>query len=769
MGRLRGADIACSVPGPSPVRGPGPSVTRARALQSTGVASYHQESLRPSRGQDRVEQRGAGTWLPLNRSMRHLFLSREYPPAPYATGGIGTYVLNIAHLLAEAGEDVHVIAQRWRGATRERDVQLNGRLTVHRVSMDTPVRCGLRYSTHEEVHALQGTAMPARAWNHNAAIVAESIVEEEAIDVVEAQEWEAPLFPFLQRRAMGLGPAARPPCVVHLHSPTEFVWRHNDWPLSTAYVLQMRRQEECCIAAADALLCPSAFLADEASARYGLQRDRIAVVPYPIGVTRGPQARTRGSLRGPVLYVGRIERRKGLVEFVEAAVAVARDTEDVRFEFIGADVMGPDGQSTREFLERRILPSLRARFSFRGEVPREALWARYAEARFAVVPSRWENLPNTCIEAMAMGVPVLISPVGGMAEMVVDSESGWVAPSTTAAGFDVALRRALRASDEELATMGAAARKAVERHCGNAGVLERQLAFRRDVVATGACRSLRLPGSLPASLIAVTPDAGAMRGAATFVPRTPALALPPDAGAAAYAIRLARQDPTGSVALVAPGFVADIEGLRAAAHVLRTNGDAAVVTGWARLGAHDKLLTPLCPAFPYQWLANEAWPVAILRSAAVLEAGEVPEDLVEPYAAWFLVNAVMCRGWKALSVPWVLATSSAEPAPSHFEEVGGERRLEMRRRLRSRFAAAIARDANALLTILEPQPPDNPRPAIVYGPDRWTGLTIGRALRLGPRDQLALLGELAHNPWRLGAWIRTCMAARDGVVDDGSA
>ncbi len=48
--------------------------------------------------------------------MRHLIVCREYPPVPYPPGGIGTYVANIARLLAEAGEEVHVIGPRWAGA-----------------------------------------------------------------------------------------------------------------------------------------------------------------------------------------------------------------------------------------------------------------------------------------------------------------------------------------------------------------------------------------------------------------------------------------------------------------------------------------------------------------------------------------------------------------------------------------------------------------------------------------------------------------------------
>ena len=45
--------------------------------------------------------------------MRHLIVSRELPPASYPAGGIGTYVANIAELLATHGDVVHLIGERW--------------------------------------------------------------------------------------------------------------------------------------------------------------------------------------------------------------------------------------------------------------------------------------------------------------------------------------------------------------------------------------------------------------------------------------------------------------------------------------------------------------------------------------------------------------------------------------------------------------------------------------------------------------------------------
>ncbi len=65
--------------------------------------------------------------------MKHLIISREYPPAP--GGGIGTYVYNISRLLAEAGETVHVIGQKWEGAEKDIEEKMSGKLIIHRIPL----------------------------------------------------------------------------------------------------------------------------------------------------------------------------------------------------------------------------------------------------------------------------------------------------------------------------------------------------------------------------------------------------------------------------------------------------------------------------------------------------------------------------------------------------------------------------------------------------------------------------------------------------------
>ena len=212
-------------------------------------------------------------------------ISREFPPAP--SGGIGTYASIIAPLLASRSEVVHVITQKWPGAEADREEQCSGRLVIHRLPFgDRPssgLRQRIRRSDSEAARALFQSPLPVQSFAWQACELAESLIESEPeIDVIEAPEFEAPAY-FLQlRRALGMGPARQPPILIHLHSPTELIARHNDWPSGLPDLLLAEQLESYSIAAADGWICPSAYLASQAEQMYGLKPGSIDVIRYPV-------------------------------------------------------------------------------------------------------------------------------------------------------------------------------------------------------------------------------------------------------------------------------------------------------------------------------------------------------------------------------------------------------------------------------------------------------------------------------------------------------
>lgn len=694
--------------------------------------------------------------------MKHLILCREYPPARYA-GGIGTYVLHMAQLLAECGETVHVIGQLWKGAEKKTEEKCQGRLIIHRVHLEDWESClGWKLNTdnksREEKGLLESNFYP-QCFSWQACLLAESLVEQEGIDVIEAQEFEAPLYYFQLRRALGLGPERHPPCIIHLHSPMEFIVRYNDRDIGRPYFMTAKRLEDYSIAAADALLCPSNYLARQAETHYGINEGCIQVIPLPIGNIPMLERDKDTWEHGTICYVGRLERRKGVIEWIDAAVAVAPEYPSAHFEFIGANVLGSGSMSGEDFVKRRIPDELKTRFLFRGQQNRSSLQQFLAGARIAVVPSRWENFPNTCVEAMSSGLPVIASRNGGMVEMIEDGRTGWLASKASIDALAEALNRAISTSSTKIAEMGHNASVAIRQMCDNKKILESHLNFRGQVVNQGTKRSSHLPVNLPWAKRPFsdesscrTPQNNTLRGLALVITcfnaeqflkeclqsieqqtLKPAIVVIVENGMTGKqtfnALDIARRNgwrviqrkyadpvsaknagigevldsglnPLGFSFLTGeerlqPDFVAVCES------ILRQCPEVGLVSCWTSdLQNDNKIWIRPCPGFPYQWISNEAAPFSMVRTEALHEAGNFRPVMNQGYEDWDLFNAVMAAGWVAVTVPKILGRCRiCEDLESRIVNVRINER--MRRELLERFPDLIIRDLKDIIILTE--------------------------------------------------------------------
>lgn len=685
--------------------------------------------------------------------MKHLLVSREYPPSSYPRGGIGTYVEHIAHLLASRGEMVHVVAELWDGAPTAREVRQDGCLVIHRVPMGEPLDIVRNGAASREaagvLDAMARTPVPAQSFAWQAALLMEALVEREGIDVIEGQDYEAPLFYFLVRRALGLGPSVLPPCFVHLHTPWEFVCHANGRGLASEYDITLKQFEDYTIGAADALLCPSAFLAAHAERHYGLPSGSVERIPYPIGntplISRPPETWQSGT----ICYFGRFEGRKGVAEWLTAAVALAEVRPNLRFEFIGSDTPLADGSgSTSAALMARVPPALRDAFTFTGSLGREPLLGRLAQARMAVVPSRWENFPNTCVEAMCSGLPVLVSPHGGMAEMVVDGETGWIAASGRPTDLTVALARALDSPPEALAAMGARAAAAIRALCDNERTLERQLEFRRRLVARGAARSVRVP--VPADWRPLSPSltsqVASVEGRRAS---TPALGT---AGAVVHCcaagvdvsavLELARS--RAGVVLVDEGWEARDDVADISADIFASQPDVGLIVPWS--GTDDGVggVTPH-PTLPYQWASTERPPCVAVRAAALSSLEWTREVLDRLPAAADVILPLLAEGWVATTYPAVLVRR----ADVRGQDDGLEApyyRSRLRLAILGRYRERLARDAAWLAHLSQTGV------AAAQGSGRGA-ISLETAWRLPIWEQLALVARAVRSPRYALHWL----------------
>jgi len=197
----------------------------------------------------------------------------------------------------------------------------------------------------------------------------------------------------------------------------------------------------------------------------GARPETLQVVPCGVDARlfrpRGPAARRRTPKR--LVATGRLVERKGLLTAVAALPAILAE-HDVELVVAGgpaaADVAAdPHG---RALLERARELGVADRLRLLGRVPHDRLPALYRSADAVVAVPRYEPFGIVPLEAMACGVPVLASAVGGMLDTVEDGVTGLHVPPDDPDALAAAARKLL-ADDRLRAAMGRAGARRVAR------------------------------------------------------------------------------------------------------------------------------------------------------------------------------------------------------------------------------------------------------------------------------------------------------------------
>jgi len=178
------------------------------------------------------------------------------------------------------------------------------------------------------------------------------------------------------------------------------------------------------------IVVPSRYLA-EIAARWGLGAGRIEVLLNPapaIGVIAPHDLEP-----GTFVFVGRLTAQKALPVALDALA----NTPGARLLLVG------DGPERSALEERARHLDVLERVRFVGSVSREETLRYVAGGLASILPSAWENLPHSAVEALAVGVPVLATAVGGVPEVVHHEENGLLVPPNDVQALSLAMSRLL--------------------------------------------------------------------------------------------------------------------------------------------------------------------------------------------------------------------------------------------------------------------------------------------------------------------------------------
>lgn len=225
--------------------------------------------------------------------------------------------------------------------------------------------------------------------------------------------------------------------------------------------------EERIVAGVDRVICATEQERTLLQQLYGAGSDKVSVIPLGVDLDRfrpGEQEEARRALglkdERIILFVGRIEPLKGLDILISAAALLESDVECTVL------IVGGDESSLAEVEDLQALArdkGIEHRVAFVGAVDRDTLPLYYNAADLCVVPSHYESFGLVAVEAMASGVPVVASRVGGLAGTIKDGETGYLIPWLCPEPF--AERIELLLDNEPLRrNLGESARGAVARY-----------------------------------------------------------------------------------------------------------------------------------------------------------------------------------------------------------------------------------------------------------------------------------------------------------------
>jgi len=328
--------------------------------------------------------------------------SWEYPPR--IVGGIARHVDELSRALARAGAEVDVLTAYHAGAAATEEIPVGpGRVRVLRAGA-TPLNA---LDFVGEIHQLDFSLL--------ARLLAEG---ERRYDLVHGHDWLVafaawtlkygwglPLVATMHATEAGRNEGVRTPMQHYIHS-VEWLLTYEAWRV----------------------ICCSRAMAGEIAGALNVPRDKLRVVPNgvdPARVRCEDSAEGLGEFRKRwarpeeriVLFVGRLVREKGAEVLIEAIPEVVAARPEAKFVVAGGGWYG-------HLRDRAAALGVGHKVTFGGFVPEEDLPRLYAVAEAAVYPSLYEPFGIVALEAMAAGVPVVTSDIGGFREVVRHGKTG---------------------------------------------------------------------------------------------------------------------------------------------------------------------------------------------------------------------------------------------------------------------------------------------------------------------------------------------------------
>ncbi len=343
--------------------------------------------------------------------MRVCLVSPNYADSRGA-GGIATYTRSVARELALRGNDVTVVAKSGPSERLARTVDEFGVLVVPCVDEAShPNRLGRKILAR-----YFAGSMLRRQSRTTAVAVQREMTLNGPFDIVEVPLWNAEgaeFPPVLARRL-----------VTRIMTPIFKVTETLNAPPNKKLEQLERRQLE----KSRLILSISDAIGSLVRQHYKLDNSQFRYAPLAVASPRDPVASLGNADGLRVLFVGRLERRKGVDDLIRSMESVLTRVPHATFDVVGEDQRQSPIGSYVEFFHSVVPNELHSRVTFHGFADDDTVASLYRRADLFVAPSLYESFGLVYLEAMVLGIPVIGTRVGGVPEVVTEAVGLLVEP-----------------------------------------------------------------------------------------------------------------------------------------------------------------------------------------------------------------------------------------------------------------------------------------------------------------------------------------------------
>ena len=372
--------------------------------------------------------------------MRIAFLTTEYPTETNFDGGLSSYLQRTAQVLVEKGHEVEIFTR-----SRQRKSQEHNNHLVHQVPPRWPG--GFLY------HRIPGSKVFAGyqsvlkiAWSLNQAL--EQRHQDKSFDVVQATNCRGCGVVTAWRRRIPLitrVSGIQPLCDAADHLPPSRETRQ--WDRLEARQLKLSQS----------VYAPSYHSCKLLEKRYQVNA-HVVEPPVDTGHFSETIHTCPDNLpsEGYLLHFGTLSRLKGTDRLIAVLPRLFEIIPELRIVFIGRGKQDPRGNHYHDLIRQRC-PQRASRVTVLDAIPHRELFRYVAHARLVALPSRIDNLPNTCLESMALKRVVVATQDASFDQLINHQTNGFLVPQDDEDTLLQQIQHAWNLSGTERAEMGTAA------------------------------------------------------------------------------------------------------------------------------------------------------------------------------------------------------------------------------------------------------------------------------------------------------------------------